>query len=177
MKNEVIFYNSKKKIRLIIFALALMCLLGLFIIFGIPDWELVLFYFIPLNKLFFGSLIIAVSLFFIILFHKRLSNNEPALIINSKSIYDQSSHTSVGEIKVEDVYEIKVLKVGYQKQILLKVKNPDEYINRQKSVFKKRILQMNYKGNGTPIVLSAVGINCSFKELYLALQNVCVLQP
>jgi len=171
MTSEIIFYSSKRKIKFLIFACVLICFLGFFIIMGMENWEILFLHVIPFNKLFLGSTLILIFTVFIILLQRRLRSNKPQIIINNTTIFDQSSYTSVGEIEIVDITEINSINIKGQNLILLKVKNPEKYIERQNSTVKRKILEASYKNNGTPIILSASSLECSFDELYSSIQS------
>ena len=117
---------------------------------------------------------IAAILFFglcAIFIAKKLPDKTPGLIINNQGVTDNSSGVSVGLIPWDDIKEINVTNVANQKFLMLVVKNPDEYINRQKGFIKKKAMQMNYKSYGSPISISANGLKCNFNELFRILQD------
>ena len=49
---------------------------------------------------------------------------------------------------------------------ILEVKNPQEYIGRQKSLLKRKGMELNYKMYGTPISIAANGLKMPFEELF-----------
>ena len=49
---------------------------------------------------------------------------------------------------------------------ILEVKNPQEYIGRQKSLLKRKGMELNYKMYGTPISITANGLKMPFEELF-----------
>ncbi len=49
---------------------------------------------------------------------------------------------------------------------MLQVNNPQEYIDKQTSWIKRKSMTLNYKMYGTPICISATGLNIPFHELY-----------
>ena len=52
-----------------------------------------------------------------------------------------------------------------RKYIILKVANPQLYINRERSLAKRRSMMTRYHYYGSPIVFSERGLDCSFEEL------------
>jgi len=96
---------------------------------------------------------------------KKLIDNSPGLIISDDGVFDNSSGVSVGFVPWTDILEIKETKVLNQTFINLVVKNPQDYIDRQKSAFKRKYIQVNYKSYGTVIGISANGLKIKFKEL------------
>lgn len=107
--------------------------------------------------LFFG-----LCFFFIL---KKLGDKSPGLIITDEGIMDNSSGVSVGQIKWTEIEDISVIKVYRQKLIMLQIKNPQDYIDKQTSSFKRKMMTINYKMYGTPVSLTSNGLKISFNEL------------
>lgn len=105
---------------------------------------------------FFG---LATILLFIKLFDKK-----PGVIINNESITDNSNFSSVGLINWSDITSIETKRVVSTDFLLLKVKNPEKYINKVNSL-KRMVLRKNLETYGTPITITSVGLQCSFNEL------------
>jgi len=107
--------------------------------------------------LFFGVVGFSIS--------RKLFDKSVGLIISNEGIDDNSSGVSAGFVPWTDVIEIKDTKVANQNIISLIVKNPQDYIDRQKNFMKKKSMQMNYKCYDTVIGISANGLKCNHKEL------------
>ena len=80
-------------------------------------------------------------------------------------MFDNASAVSAGYIPWTDVLEIRETNVVNQTFINLIVKNPQDYIDRQKSAFKRKLMQINYNSYGTVIGISANGLKCEYHEL------------
>src|SRR5262249_22591864 len=115
-----------------------------------------------------GALFFGVCLIFIA---KKLGDNSPGLLISDKGILDNASGVSAGQILWSDIEDISVIEIHSQKLIILKVKNPQEYIDKQASGFKRRLMTMNYKMYGTPLSITSNGLKISFDELLSTLTN------
>ena len=48
---------------------------------------------------------------------------------------------------------------------MLIVNNPEQYISRQTNVIKRKAMQINFKRFGSPISISANGLQCKFEDL------------
>lgn len=96
---------------------------------------------------------------------KKLWDKSPGLIITDDGILDNSSGVSVGQINWADIEDIFVLKIYRQKLIMLQVKNPKDYINKQTSGFKRKMMTLNYKMYGTPLSITPNGLKISFEGL------------
>jgi len=96
---------------------------------------------------------------------KKLFDNAPGLIISTEGVFDNSSGVSVGFVPWTDIVEIKETKISNQKFINIVVKNPQEYIDKQKSAFKRKSLKVNYNSYGTVIGISANGLKIKYNDL------------
>lgn len=102
---------------------------------------------------------------------KKLNDNSPGLIISDEGVVDNSSGISTGFIPWTDITAIKETKVFNNRMINLVVKNPEEYISRQKSFIKRKIVQSSYNSFGTVISISANGLKCNQSDLKAILDN------
>ena len=109
-----------------------------------------------------GILFFGLSVF--ILFKKLISKNV-ALIISDKGIVDNASAATVGLIPWNDIVEIATTKVMKQEFLTLKVRNPEEYIARQRNVLLRKTMQLNFKNYGSPIQISANNLKSSISEI------------
>jgi len=171
METEIVFYFNKKRLFFLLIICFLIVLLGLYIFLAMDNWEFSLFHIIPINKTFLGLLLILFFSILIVLLARKLKINKPAIIIGKDNIVEYSSSKSVGEINWDQITDLNVLTVSGNKMILLKVNNPQNFIDRFKSGITKKILEINLKNNGSPIVISAAALNCSFEELFGAINS------
>ncbi len=102
---------------------------------------------------------------------KKLPDNKPGLIIDQTGLTDNSSGVSAGQVLWSDIEAISVIEIHSQKLIMLQVRNPQDYIDKQTSGFKRKLMQMNYKMYGTPLSITANGLNVSFDELLTTLTD------
>ncbi len=100
-----------------------------------------------------------------IFFIHKLPDNKPELIIDDDGLLDNSSEVAAGEILWQDIEEISVIEIHRQKLIMLQVKNPQDYIDKQASGFKRKLMTMNFKMYGTPLSITTNGLKISFEEL------------
>jgi hypothetical protein len=96
---------------------------------------------------------------------RKLTDTKSGLIIDREGIIDHSGGMSAGQILWNDIINISVIEIHKQKMIMLEVKNPQEYIGRQSSLLKRKSMELNYKMYGTPISITANGLDIPFKEL------------
>ncbi|KIC89406.1 STM3941 family protein [Flavihumibacter sp. ZG627] len=103
------------------------------------------------------------------LLFRKLSDKKPGLIIDNTGITDNSGGVSAGQILWSDLEDISVMEMHRQKLIMLHVKNPQEYIDKQTSGFKRKMMQMNYNMYGTPLSITTNGLKISFDDLMATL--------
>ena len=99
-------------------------------------------------------------------FLRKLPDTRPGLIIDNTGMIDNSGALSAGQILWEDIVNISVLEMHKQKLLMLEVKNPQDYINRQNGLLKRKGMELNYKMYGTPLSITANGLKMPFHELY-----------
>jgi uncharacterized integral membrane protein len=167
---QIEFKLSKSKIVLMFFGCLIFCILSILFIMNPEKFTsssnssstMVLIVGI-LGVTFFG-----ICLLF---YAKKMFDKTPGLIVNDKGIYDNASGISAGFIPWIDIVEIKETVVVNQSFVNIIVKNPDKYIERQKNIFKRKLVQINYKSFGTVIAIPSVAINSEFNELKRILQQ------
>lgn len=98
----------------------------------------------------------------------QLSNKQPGLVIDEKGITDHSTANSVGFIDWKDVTEVHRKSITGQKYIIIKVKNPEAYIERVSGI-EKRSLKANLQLCGSPIAIPSTSLKCKFKQLEMLL--------
>ena len=102
---------------------------------------------------------------------RKLPDNKPGLIIDDTGLIDNSSGLSAGQILWSDIENISVVEIHRQKLIMLHVKNPKHYIEKQASLFKRKGMELNSKMYGTPLSISANGLKVSFDTLLATLTD------
>ena len=125
--------------------------------------EIIIFIVGIVGLLFFFILFIFISI--------KLIQKNTGLILNNEGFFDNSGGTSAGMVKWEDVIEISETETFNQKFVLVTVKNPEDYINKQKSFFKRRVMASNNKFYGSPIQISANALKIKFDELFALMKS------
>lgn len=155
---------SKKKIILMLVGSIAFVMIGLWFVIAPPT----------ISNPFFGNptrlliLGIVAILFFGVLavfFARKLRDSKPGLVISDLGLTDNSSGVSAGLILWSDIVDLSVIEIQQQKLIMLVVKNPQEYIDRQKSGFKRKLMQMNHNMYGTPLSITSNSLQIKFDEL------------
>ena len=96
---------------------------------------------------------------------RKLPDNKPGLIIDNIGLTDNSSGVSAGQILWSDIENISVIEIHRQRLIMLQVKNPQDYIDKQTSGFKRKMMQMNFNMYGTPLSITSNALQIKFDEL------------
>lgn len=112
---------------------------------------------------FFGAAMIFVI--------KKLQENKPGLIIDETGITDSSSSIAVGQIPWSDIQNFAVASVMNQKFLMIVVKNPNDYINKQTNALKRRGLIYNHTNYGSPISISANTLKIKLDKLRALLEE------
>ena len=99
-------------------------------------------------------------------FIRKLPDTKPGFVIDDAGLLDNSGALSAGQIFWEDIENISILEMQKQKFLMLEVKSPKQYIDRQKSLLKRKGMELNYKMYGTPICITANGLKVPFQELF-----------
>lgn len=113
---------------------------------------------VAIGAILMGLLGMAVTL-------QKLLQKQAALLIDDSGITDRSSQVAAGYVPWNDVHLITTTTVVNQKFVLLIVKNPEDYIQRKKNVIGQKGMRMNFKNYGSPICISASGLQCTTGEL------------
>lgn len=95
------------------------------------------------------------------------------IYISDEGINDISTGNNYGTVLWGDVEEIKVMdELGNPKRkyVILKVRNPIDYIQREISLSKRRSLELRLQYYGSPICFSNRALNCTFDELRNAVE-------
>ena len=103
---------------------------------------------------------------------RNLLSDKAGLIIDSTGISDLSGAASAEKIYWKDVEEIGVLTIRSQQLIMIRVSNPQEYISGQKSRFKRKLMELNYKWYGSPFGISGNNLEIPFGELLQLITRV-----
>lgn len=97
---------------------------------------------------------------------KKLKSKTPGLILNSDGIQKNFRTTYSGLIPWSDINRVRVVKYFGQKEIFLEVSNPKTYIKKQKNIFNKISMFLDYRIYDSPLKINPDGLDISFEELH-----------
>lgn len=110
---------------------------------------------------------LAAVLFFgtcaIMIFYKFFDKN-PGLIIDDQGIKINSGFKDY--IEWADIERFDVKQIARTRLIIVFLKDPDVHIQKEKNIFKRKLMMWNYKTSGSPVSISSNGLKCNFDELY-----------
>jgi len=96
---------------------------------------------------------------------KQLVKNKLFLIIDKKGINVNPKKNSSGFISWYNIEGFSELKIQSQKMVLIKVNNPDFWIERETNLIRKKMAEYNLNEYGSPFCLSAVSMQINHAEL------------
>ena len=129
----------------------------------------------PLVKYGGGILAVLFGALGIIYFSKKLTDKKPGLIIDEKGVVDNASAVAAGFIPWSDIDHIETAKVMKQEFLMLIVKNPGDYLSKQKNMLKRKSMEMNLKHYGSPITISTHGLKYDMDQLKIIMDNSLAL--
>ncbi|MGN7783868.1 STM3941 family protein [Niabella sp. 22666] len=163
---------SKRKIMVALFISLLFVALGFWLVIARPNPNG--------GNAILGNpiLIVVVGLAAIVFFGmgilvliRKLKDKRPGLIVSDEGILDNASGVAAGVIPWADIQKIKLAQVMSQKFLMLIVKDPEQYIQRETNAIKRKGMELNYKNYGSPISISAGSLQIGFNELQALLME------
>ncbi|MDR0430919.1 MAG: hypothetical protein LBH58_10640 [Tannerellaceae bacterium] len=163
--NVIQFTLKRRKTRLLF--------LGIIAAVAFGSLELYLFNLLKYGSGKFIMLLLAIVSFFYAIFAilsllQLKKEHYTAMYISDEGINDISTGNDIGTVLWKDVENIKIMdELGNTKRkyIVLKVQNPDEYIQRERNRSKRRTLELKLQYYSSPICFSNRALNCTFDEL------------
>jgi hypothetical protein len=164
--------SKPKLIRLLITSLVFV-VLGLWMIIKPADEN-------SLNPLFRSKIFVTIigascilffGLGFIIFLLKLLGFKKYKLIIDDTGITDNSNKGSIGHIPWSDIKEVKINSVVNQKFLTIVVNNPDDYINKQRTLAKRKGMQADFNRTGSPINISTKVLSTKLDKLKATIET------
>lgn len=107
-----------------------------------------IFFIIGLSGVLFFGLLAFVLLI-------KIFNTKAGLILSDEGITDNTSAVAAGFISWKEIRKIKLSNSGSNSFLVVLVKNPEKFIERERNFIKRFAMRMNYKMTGTPIHILA----------------------
>ncbi|MBK3519983.1 STM3941 family protein [Carboxylicivirga marina] len=102
---------------------------------------------------------------------KRTIKSEIALIIDSNGLNVNPKKSLNEFIDWKDILGFKELKIHSQRILIIVVKNPEKWIEKETNTFRKKLMNFNLSNYDSPFNISAAGLDISFAELHEALNK------
>lgn len=110
-----------------------------------------------LGMLFFGP-----GLFVIL---KKLISKQLALVIDYKGLGFNVRKSGDEYIPWSEVIDFKEIKIRQVRIIIIIVKDPQKWLEKEKSFFRKKLMQANMTNYGSPFNISTTGLNIKHDAL------------
>ena len=162
--NRVEIYTSKKKSVLLLLCSLAFVALGVwlfvdaeYLVSGRNQHPVIVRAIGFASVLFFG-LGIVISI-------KRLIKSEVALTMDVVGLNINPKKAANQFIKWNDILGFEEVKIHSTRIVIIIVKNPENWIDLETNLVRKKLMQFNVNNYGSPFNLSAVGLDISFKAL------------
>jgi hypothetical protein len=120
------------------------------------------------NPIFTRGIGIASILFFglgIFIGIKRLIKSEIALIIDSKGVNVNPKKSLTEIIKWSEIKGFEEIKIQSTRIVIIGVKNPEYWLNKETSGFRRKLMQFNISNYNSPFNIAASGLEISSDKL------------
>jgi hypothetical protein len=162
---EFICYRSKIKLLLLLLLSLAFTIYSAVLLFpeisGITLSEVIRYIFIISVVFFTASSLVII---------RKIANNEPALIINSRGILNHTNAVGKHFIPWETIIEIEIVNVKSTRFLLVYVHNPKEVIAQSRG-FGKWLAYLNDKQYNTPLSITPLGIQCKLDQIVAKIQE------
>jgi hypothetical protein len=165
--NSIEIPFSKWKLLLAVAASALFVVLGIFLLF---IWSEEAGSSNPMAKKIIGGILIvffgAVSAFGFV----KMLSKKCALLINDEGILDNTTASSFGLIKWENITGFKIEEMMSRNYLVIHVNNGEEMIEKSKGMVRKT-MKMNFSMYLTPYAIPSTVVNYKLDDLIVLLEK------
>ena len=168
--NRIEIYTSKKKSILILLGSIVFVAIGVLLVMDPERFVTLLFR----NPDFIRIAGIASILFFgFVTFVgiKRLIKSKIALIIDTKGLNVNPKKSLTEFIEWKDILGFKELQIQSQIIIIIGVKNPEHWIEKETSTIRKKLMRFNMNNYDSPFNIAAAGLDIGYDELNIELNR------
>jgi|SRR5699024_5626209 len=163
-------YSSKKKSLLLLLGSIAFVALGVWLLSeadNLTGWR-------AKNPIFTRGIGIASILFFglgIFIGIKRLIKSEIALIIDANGLNVNPKKSLSEFIKWTDIKGFEEIKIHSTRIVIIRVKDPEYWINRESIGFRRKLMQYNINNYNSPFNIASAGLDISSDRLIETLNN------
>jgi len=159
-------YTSKKKSALLLIGSIAFVALGIWILLNAENLRghsLVNQVMGVVGIIFFGfGIFVAI---------KRLLKSEIALIISKVGLNVNPKKSLSEFIRWEDILGFEEIKIRSTKFVIIGVRNPGFWLEKETNAFRKKLMQFNTNNYGSPFNIAASGLDIDSNELIEKLQS------
>ena len=102
---------------------------------------------------------------------KRLIKSEIALIIDYQGLNINPKKSLTEFIKWSDVKGFDEIRIQSTRIVIIGVKNPEYWLNKETSTFRRKLMQFNISSYNSPFNIAAAGLDISSDKLIETLNN------
>lgn len=157
-------YSSKRKSLFLLIGSIAFAVIGVWLLLeadNLTVWR-------ARNPIFTRVIGIASILFFglgIFVGIKRRIRSEIALIIDSKGLNVNPKKTLTEFIKWTDIRGFEEIKIQSTRIVIIGVKNPEYWLNKETSGFRRKLMQFNINNYNSPFNIASAGLDISSDRL------------
>ena len=159
-KTEI--YSNKKKALLFFFVFIVFGVLGTWMILEAENIETPILR-NPLLIRIVGISGVLFSGFGMFVMAKQLFRSQLMLILDENGIHQKQLKNQ--SIPWKDIAGFSELKINSVKIIIIRVKNPEEYINNESNKIRKKVMNFNLNNYGSPFTMSVATTDISYEKL------------
>jgi hypothetical protein len=163
-------YSSKKKSLLLLIGSITFVVLGFWLLIEADN----LTGFRARNPIFIHGIGIASILFFglgVFIGIKRLIKSDIALIIDNIGLNVNPKKSLNEYIRWSDINGFEEIKIQSTRIVIIGVKNPDYWLDKETSGFRRKMLQFNINNYNSPFNIAAAGLHISSDKLIKTLNK------
>jgi hypothetical protein len=153
-------YTSRKKSMVLLIGSIAFVALGIWLLFDADNFARG----IGIASILFFGLGIFMSM-------KRLIKSEIALIIDPIGLNVNPKKSLTEYIKWNEILGFEEIKIQSTRIIVICVKDPEYWIDKEVSAIRKKLMQFNYNNYNSPFNIAASGLDISSNELNEKLNN------
>ncbi|VBB47527.1 conserved hypothetical protein [uncultured Paludibacter sp.] len=172
--NRIEIYTSKKKSIFLLLGSLLFVVLGIWFVINAnnmtDNWR-TKFPFITRSVGVISILFFGLGVFQSI---KRLIKSELSLIIDQKGLIINPKKSISEYIYWEQISSFNEIQIKRTRIIIINVKNPDYWIERETNLVRKNLMKFNNSTYNSPFNIAASGLDINFDELFNRLNSYLI---
>lgn len=167
---KIEIYSSKRKSVILLIASIVFVVLGFWLLIeadNLTAWRIK-------SPIFIRGIGIASIIFFglgIFVGIKRLIKSEISLIVSSDGLNLNPKKSLIEFLKWSDITGLEEIKIQSTRIIIVKVRNPEYWLDKEASIFRKKLMQFNINNYNSPFNIASAGLDISSDKLIATLKT------